>query len=155
MRIIKRGTEPKLLVFTCDNCGTVFEAESSEIKDGTNLMTCPVCGQTVAGYESEYEEDDEKHLTVDNFVFPEDFDQFGISPSSKMISDEEIICVIKEGVNFLRNHKDEYLWYWMTGDAWVEVLALDEEREYSVRVARGYYEMPLNYDEEDDEVRNL
>ena len=55
MRIIKRGKIPVYTKqFTCDNCGTVFEAENDEYKscgqmaymDGLLYMCqCPVCGK--------------------------------------------------------------------------------------------------------------
>lgn len=153
MKIIKMGMMPKSLVFFCDKCGTVFEAGPDEYDNITNMMPCPLCGRTVKGTTSEYDEESEKYLTSENFVFPEDAEKVG--SGSTFVSDEEIICIIKRGVDYLRKHKEEDNWYWLQGNVWVDVIAVDEERIYQVKVTRSYYDMPINYTEQDDRMRDL
>jgi len=151
MKIIKMGELPKNLVFFCDNCGTVFEADSNEYDSATKMTACPLCGHTVKGTTSE--EEPKKYLTSENFIFPEDADKVEFGPT--FVSDEEIIYIIKRGVDYLREHYEEDHWYWLQGNVWVDVIAVDEERIYQVRVARRYYDMPINYDDQDDEMRDL
>ena len=156
MKIIKMGKLPKSLVFFCNNCGTVFEADSDEYDNATNTMACPICGHKVKGTTSEYddcEDEPEKYLTSANFVFPEDAEKVEFGPT--FVSDEEIICIIKRGVDYLREHNEEDHWYWLQGNVWVDVIAVDEEAIYQVRVARSYYDMPINYDDQDDKMRYL
>lgn len=156
MRIVKMGKLPKSLVFFCDNCGTVFEADSDEYDNTTYMMACPICGRKVRGTTSEYDDcepEPEKYLTSANFVFPED--AMKVESDCVFVSDEEIICIIKEGIDYLRDHDEENHWWWSQGDVWIDIIAVDDERIYQVMVARGYYDMPLNYDDRDDEVRDL
>lgn len=159
MKIIKEGKLPKSLVFFCDNCGTVFEADSDEYDNATNTMACPICGRKVRGTTSEYddcEDDDceyEKYLTSENFVFPEDADK--VESGCASVSDEEIICIIKTGIDYLRNQDKESHWWWLQGDIWIDIIAVDDEHVYQVRVAKGYYDMPINYTRQDDGMRGL
>jgi len=159
MKIIKEGKLPKSLVFFCDNCGTVFEADSDEYDNATNMMSCPICGRKVRGTTSEYddcEDDDceyEKYLTSENFVFPEDADK--VDSDCVSVSDEEIICIIKKGIDYLRNQDKESHWWWLQGDVWIDIIAVDDEHIYQVRVARGYYDMPINYTGQDKGMRDL
>lgn len=159
MKIIKMGKLPKSLLFMCDNCGTVFEADSDEYDNATNMMSCPICGRKVRGTTSEYddcEDDDceyEKYLTSENFVFPEDADK--VDSDCVSVSDEEIICIIKKGIDYLRNQDKESHWWWLQGDVWIDIIAVDDEHVYQVRVAKGYYDMPINYIGQDKGMRDL
>lgn len=158
MRIVKMGKLPKSLVFLCDNCGTIFEADSDEYDSATYTMACPFCGHKVRGTTSEYDDckpkpEHKRYLTSENFIFPEDADKVEFGPT--FVSDEEIICIIKSGVDYLREHSEEDHWYWLQGNVWVDIIAVDEERIYQVRVARSYYDMPINYTDQDDGMRGL
>lgn len=50
MKIIKEG-EPRPLVFKCEHCGCVFEADSKEyaptLLDDKRKAVCPYCGKIV------------------------------------------------------------------------------------------------------------
>ena len=79
-------------------------------------------------------------LNKDNLQFPIHYYSF---ENGKEVNDEEINKWVKQGIEYLEEHIDEYLWFTGTGDSKVFVQKFDGDNEYSITVCKNYYEIEI------------
>lgn len=127
----------------CENCDSKFQYDNSDIEYrefGIGTVICPCCNKTT-------DIDDVLDLTSDNVKFPEHFYHF--EPKNESFNIDFISKAIKDGIKFLKNHKSEWVFNSTIGDTFVDILKIEYDKEYIVRVAKGYYETSIPFSEED------
>ena len=50
---------------------------------------------------------------------------------------------LRQQIEYLEEHIDEYLWFTGTGDSKVFVQKFDGDNEYSITVCKNYYEVEI------------
>ena len=63
--------------------------------------------------------------------------------NGKEVNDEEINKWVKQGIEYLEEHIDEYLWFTGTGNSKVFVQKLEGDNVYSITVCKNYYEVEI------------
>lgn len=154
MKIIKNNLQDKKLIkpypriTTCDYCGSELEYEEDDVDVGycgEAYVVCPVCNKETGL------PDNEKCiiLTKDNIKFPNHFCHWNFSDLTSNDIGKEIENFVKEAINLFRLNKDEYIWSIYNKDYFVEVARNDDDKMYSVTVAKDYYETNIDYEKED------
>lgn len=154
MKIIKNNNIPKEekvkpkfpMKLTCENCGSEFEIDEDDVKIGYLGLYklkngCPCCGEGV-------EIDDGINLTSENLHFPQHYYSF---ENGVDLSNEEIDRYVKEYIKALRNsdNKEFYHVYTGSGNTLIHITRYNDDEEFVVQVAKGYYEVDIPYTEED------
>jgi hypothetical protein len=89
-------------------------------------------------------------LTVDNIDFPIHFLRVNKNERSVRETDtEEIVKDIRRGIEYFREHKEEYSWYTSYGDTFLILFRYDGDEEYYVVVAKDYYETFIPFEKID------
>lgn len=156
MRIIKdklnKDEEMKTRRITCESCGSILEAEISDVKIGNfglSYVICPVCGcQTLTNVD-----DWDETITIDSLVFPEHFYYFG-GEGSKSINADEITSLARKGIEYFRENPQEFAWFTARGDTAISVWNMYGDEDYTVRVSKGYYEVEVPYEPIDYELND-
>lgn len=130
----------------CEHCGSEIELEENDVEIGQfglYYFNCPCCG------DNSYMNDG-INLTSDNLNFPKHYYYF---TNKKNVSNEEINQYVKQCINTLRNsiENDFHHTSISTGDTYVGVRKLDEDKEFCITVAKGYYVTTIPYTEKDKE----
>ena len=141
MKIIKKENEqikPSIFPFItkCEYCDTELELDESDVHIGSCGLydyICPCCNM-------KNELDEGIELNKNNLQFPIHYYSF---ENGKEVNDEEINKWVKQGIEYLEEHIDEYLWFTGTGDSKVFVQKFDGDNEYSITVCKNYYEVEI------------
>ena len=133
----------------CDNCGSVLEVSREDIYTGwlgLQFVTCPCCN-----YEMSIEEfdDDAINICASNVKYPTHFMICSKDFTTVEVSDREINKWIQDGIEYFRNHKDEYYWYTGSGNTWIHIYRYDGDEEYCVIVSKDYEEGNIQFEKED------
>ena len=89
-------------------------------------------------------------LTKDNVKFPTHFYRTNKELEGvKEVENEEITKQIRNGIDFLRENKDEFSWYVSYGDLFVSVFRFEGDEIYSVYVTRDFYNTEIPFEESD------
>lgn len=154
MRVIKNNMNKPMkesYKITCENCESELEITEDDIESygflGISYVTCPICGKSTA---TDIEELDKK-ITLDNMVFPDNFYSFG---NGVPLSPEDINRYIKNGVKYFRENPSSFAYITGSGDTFVAVCNYSGDEQYTVVVAKGYYEGEIPYDSEDYRVQD-
>ena len=135
-------------VMICEHCESELEFDKSDIRIGGYgwaLVDCPLCG-----YSNLYNNEDEHLvLTVDNIKFPVHFYNFSSEKSAKDVDDERIEEWIHKGIKYFRENKDRFVWFSASGNTHVSIYRMYEDENYTVIVAKNYYESEIPFEEED------
>ena len=137
MKIIKKENEqvvPSTFPFRtkCEYCNTELEIDESDVYIGSYGFydyVCPCC-------KMKNELDEGIDLTKDNLQFPIHYYSF---KDGKNISGVEINKWVKQCIEYLENHKDEYIYYIGTRNTKVFVQKVEGDNTYSITVCKGYY----------------
>jgi glycerophosphoryl diester phosphodiesterase len=62
------------------------------------------------------------------------------------VTDSELRASIKQAIDFFRANKDEWSWFTMYGDLFLQVYRFDGDEEYSIVIARDFYEATLPFE---------
>ena len=119
---------------TCDYCGSELKFEESDVyygEYGLGKIECPLCGRAnnVDGYEIK--------LTQDNVNYPEHYYHFYETEDSDLHMDERINQEVKECIDYLLTHDDEYFYY-VEGKYFVLVYRPDDVG-FNVVVSKDFY----------------
>lgn len=133
----------------CENCGSVLEVlrEDTHIGYlGLPYVTCPCCN-----YEMDIEEfeDDAIDIYASNVKYPTHFIVSSKEFRAVEIPDESINKWIQEGIEYFRNHKDEYYYFTGSGNALVHIYRFDGDEEYYVVVSKDYESSDVEFEEDD------
>ena len=151
MKVLKNNLQkesdyPKMVI--CEHCGSELEYEKFDIKEGPfgcGYVKCPVCGK-----DTMLDGDGFITLTTDNLKFPIHFNHLSKETGAKDICNEETIRKwVKEGIDFFREHIDQFVWCRASGNLIVFVLRYDSDEEYDVIVSSDYYEVTIPFQKED------
>ena len=139
-------TDNKLV---CEHCTSELEYNNSDIVIGTYgcaFVPCPCCG-----YEN-YIEDGEHDLvlTAHNVEFPMHFGHTAKENGAlDCCNNETIKEYIRNGINYFRKNKGEFVWYCGTGNLYVTVYRYEGDENYYVQVTNNYYDTYIQFEEED------
>ena len=115
------------------SCGILFEYDEDDIQchetADYDYVSCPECDAEFGVLL------DEKVLTVENIIFPDDFDRYDGVP----IGDEQINEWIKDCLRKLKEDEEDFgtFRYTLSGDTFA--IAIKHGDEYFITVARNYY----------------
>lgn len=144
---------PKLRIekvnLKCENCGSVLEVSREDTHIGylgLPHVTCPCCN-----YEMDVEEfeDDAINIYASNVKYPTHFTVSSKDFTAVEISDEEINKWIQQGIEFLRENKDEYYYFTGSGNTLVHIYRFEGDEEYYVVVSKDYENSEVKFEEED------
>lgn len=145
--------KPKIEKVTveCENCGSVLEVSREDTHVGwlgLQFVTCPCCD-----YEMSIEEFDDNAINIcaSNVEYPTHFTVHSKDFKAVEISDKRINEWIQNGIEYFRQHKDEYYWYTGSGNTWVHIYRYDGNEEYMVVVSKDYEEAEIQFEKEDYE----
>lgn len=155
MKVIRNNTKnniklPDVLKVYCNECGSELEITKDDTHIGwlgAAFINCPCCGQ-----ESMVDELDGVTLTIDNIEFPAHFNRTVLGAGEvKEIKSTEIVKEIKRGVEFFREHKNNYYWYTRYGDLFLIIFRYTDDEEYTIIVTKDFYETEIPFEVEDYE----
>lgn len=87
---------------------------------------------------------------MDNIKFPIHFNRTNKELEGvKEVENEEITKQIRNGIDFLRENKDEFSWYVSYGDLFVSVFRFEGDEIYSVYVTRDFYNTEIPFEKSD------
>lgn len=146
---VKQPKRIEKVTVECSNCGSVLEVSREDAHTGwlgLQFVTCPCCN-----YEMSIEEfdDDAIDICTSNVEYPTHFMVYSKDFKTKEVSDREINKWIQDGIEYFRNHKDEYYWYTGSGNTWVHIYRYDGDEEYCVIVSKDYEEGNIQFEKED------
>ena len=106
----KVEVKPKTVHTHCDYCNSELELTKEDTYIGwlgARFVECPCCGR-----ETMVDELEGINLTMDNIKFPIHFNRTNKELEGvKEVENEEITKQIRNGIDFLRENKDEFSWY--------------------------------------------
>lgn len=123
MLIIKNNYS-RIPTSICDACGSEFIL-SPEDYNTEGSWTCPLCGYT-----------NDKMITVQSFKYPDDFK----SDNAAKIDDEKINEWIRNRIDYLRKHPNDFMTFETSGDALVVVTHEHNSIGYNVYIGRDIEE---------------
>lgn len=133
----------------CDNCHSEIECEESDVKFGTYgcpMIECPLCNAKI------YIDEDNRefNLTKHNIEFPTHFHLTSTENGAVDIcNNDEIKKIINKGIDYFRANKDEFAWYYESGNIHLSIYRFDEDEEYNIVVSDKYYETYIDFEPED------
>ena len=133
----------------CDSCGSELEYDESDLyigEYGCVLVKCPVCGESVILDGNEHE----ITLNMNNIEFPNHF--YHLSTDTGAVdacNTERIRGYIKDGIEFLRQHPDEFYWNISTGNLCMYVHRYEGDGEYCIVLTKDYYEVSIPFEDKD------
>lgn len=131
----------------CEYCGSKFEYDKEDMivgELGCCFTDCPCCG------EENLIEDEGVKLTEDNVEFPLHFHHCCKETGAiDICTNEKVREVIKKAIKFFRENKDEFYWFYESGNLHISVTRWDGDECYNVMVTNNYYDTYLNFEEED------
>lgn len=133
----KKVEEPKIYKVTCDNCGAQLECEESDTyvgANGCNYVDCPECG-----YDAIVEAIPDIKLTEHNIEFPKHFHK--TNDDAINIGDSTLQEWIRECLEKIKREEDGNFWIIASGNAVVIILKFEDE--YSIYVAKNYWECSI------------
>lgn len=134
----------KTFKIRCSECESELEVTEEEMYIGwlgAYHIVCPCCGK-----EAMVDELEGIDITVSNVEFPTHFHKVSIDTGAIDIKNAEITSSIHRGVEFLREHKDEWAWYTSYGNLLLAIFKYDGENEYSVIVTKNFYEADIKFE---------
>lgn len=143
---IEHTSYPRKVV--CDRCGSELEYEKEDTRIGylgVTHLDCPLCGEEIMLEDNEQD----ITLTVDNVKFPEHFWHTSKETGAKEVNAHRIKEYIRHGIEYLRERKDEYAWFTQIGDSHIYVHKFEGDEEYTVIVAKDFYETEIPFEKED------
>ena len=140
--------EPDSIITCCDQCGSELEISPEDMYVGwlgAMHCICPCCGE-----ETMVEQAKGITLTKDNVRFPQHYIRAATSVRNIVkLKDEEIDKKVRIGVEYLRQHKDEYYWSIRIMDTFIIVFNLSDDNTYNVVVSKDFYETDIPFTKED------
>lgn len=134
----------------CSQCASELEITEEDTHIGwlgARCITCPCCGE-----ESIVEEIDGITLTKDNIEFPKHFMRTNKEMRRvKEIEPPAIEKEIKEGIDYFRENKDEWVWFTTYGDLFIVIFRNSEDEDYYITVTKDFYETYIPFEREDYE----
>lgn len=144
----KVEVKPKTVHTHCDYCNSELELTKEDTYIGwlgARFVECPCCGK-----ETMVDELEGIDLTKDNVKFPTHFYKTNKELEGvKEVENEEITKQIQNGIDFLRENKDEFSWYVSYGDLFVSVFRFEGDEIYSVYVTRDFYNTEIPFEKSD------
>lgn len=142
-------SEPTLIRTTCNECDSELEITEDDAHIGwlgAAYVTCPCCGE-----ETMVDELDGITLTVDNLEYPKHFLKVNKNIKHvKEIKESEILKSIKQGIEYFRKNKNEYIWYTAYGDMFLFIHRLEDDHEYYITVSKNFNELYLPFERKDE-----
>lgn len=140
--------EPDSIITCCDQCGSELEISPEDMYVGwlgAMHCICPCCGE-----ETMVEQAKGITLTKDNVRFPQHYIRTATSVRNTVeLKNEEIDKKVRIGVEYLRQHKDEYYWFIRIMDTFIIVFNLSDDNSYNVVVSKDFYETDIPFTKED------
>lgn len=147
MKVVRSGKSRKYQIECL--CTALLEYGQSDIQreyDAINgcseYIECPECCALIK-LKQDTDEDNEKILTIDNIVFPNDFDG---PENAKKSSDEDVTSHIKKLLKDIRNDEDDWTRDEEDGGAYrfshcgdTLVLVAEDGDEYEIYVGKKIY----------------
>jgi hypothetical protein len=137
--------EPEVVNVFCESCGSELEIIKEDTHIGwlgSRYFTCPCCGE-----ESLVEEFEGVTLNINTLKFPDHFHRTNKDLRHVAeVTDSELRASIKQAIDFFRANKDEWSWFTMYGDLFLQVYRFDGDEEYSIVIARDFYEATLQFE---------
>ena len=143
--------EPYPRKLICEGCQSELEYDESDLvmgEYGCMYVDCPICG------EHNMLVDNEKSitLTVDNIEFPVHFHHVSVETGAKeRCNTEEIRYELCRAITYFRENKEETDWHTWSGNLFVFVHRWSGDEEYEVVVSKDFYNMEIDFEDEDYE----
>lgn len=143
---IENTSYPRKVV--CDRCGSELEYEKEDTRIGylgVTHLDCPLCGEEIMleGNEQDIT------LTADNVKFPEYFWHTSKEYGAKEVDEHRIKKYIRQGIEYLRENKDDFSWYTQTGDSHIAIYKFEGDESYEIIVAKDFYSTEIPFEKED------
>lgn len=154
MKVLKNNyhTEEVILEsarkLTCEYCGSELEYEMSDMRIGSFglvYVDCPCCGKDNTLYE-----EDGITLTADNLEFPTHFWHTSKKTGAVDCCNNEVVKeYIRNGINYFRKNKNEFVWYCGSGNLFVTVYRYEGDENYYAQVTNNYYDTYIPFESKD------
>ena len=96
------------------------------------------------------EDNREFNLTKDNVEFPTHFHLTSKeSGAVDICNNDEIREIINRGINYFRKNKDEFVWYYESGNIHLSIYKYDGDEQYYIIVSDKYYSTYIDFESED------
>ena len=148
---VKEELYPKTCV--CCGCDSELEYDKKDIHMGAfgcPIITCPLCCEEII-----LDDEEGLKLTIDNVEFPTHFEHTSKENGAKdYCNNKNIKENIRRAINYLRNNKEEFEWFYMCGNLYLSVRKYDGDEEYNVIASNNFYETYIPFELEDYEAYN-
>ena len=133
----------------CEKCKSELEYDKSDLRMGflgCMHLDCPICGESNMLDENEFS----ITLTPNNVEFPTHFWHTSKETGAvETCNNKNVKKYIQEGIEFLRNNKDEFSWFYQSGNLYIEICKLIGDEVYDITVSNNYYSTEIPFEAED------
>ena len=138
--VILNEKKKKYKEITCPYCNSVLGVEEDDVREveyGCLVFDCPICGE-----ELDY---GEKILTYETISFPQSFYHF----DKGTLTEQDVKKTIKKGIENIRNNKDNFGMYYVSGNTFVAIKRYPSDEEYVIIATNDFYTSAIPFADAD------